>query len=542
MKWGIREKLIGLSLCGIGLAVGIGVSGYWGLSRVDSQMDGIVVSASVMRSQLEADMMHDAVFGNVLSAIIAAEEEDSHQKEDVLGALAENSRVFRDRLGEIRQNATGSELKQAIEETLPVLNQYINEADKISLLAFSDRTAALSRLPEFNTDYEHLAVSMERLSDLIEKWTFSSQEIGDAAVVSSKRSIITILLITVIALGVFSFLIVSSITKGLGILSRSVEGVAAGDLTSKCEIKSNDEIGVLAVNFNHMLQTILTLVSQIKENAGSLSSASEELSASSAQMSSSSGEAERKAVDVASRSNETNAGVQTVSVAAEEMSSTIKEISRNLQEANNIVEKAVVLVGSANGAISDLGESSSEIGSVIKVISTIAKQTNLLALNATIEAARAGEAGKGFAVVANEVKDLAKATAQATQEISEKIVTIQKKTEGAVTSVGEIDDVMQEISHISLNISGAVEEQSATTDEIVRSVATVAQGAEALDNDITIVAEESRSTAEGATDVMSASQSLSKMGSELMAFVEEFQIESHGNEAEPGLVESESIA
>lgn len=524
MKWGIKEKLISLSLCGIVLAVGVGISGYWGLTRVDSQMDGIVVSGSVMRSQLEADMMHDAVFGNVLSAIIAAEEDNTHQKEAVLGILAENAKTFRDRLQEIRRNATEAALKRAIEETLPVLDQYINDAGKISLLAFEDRAAALSRLPEFNADYDRLAGSMERLSNLIEKGMIASQEVGDAAVASSKQSIVIILLITVVALSLFSIFIVAAVTKGLEALSGSVEAVAAGDLTVKCHHTRNDEIGDLANNFNNMTQTILQLFAQIKHNATSLSLASEMLSTSSTEMSSTSKEAERKVHRVADKSSETNASVQAASVAAEEMSATIKEISRNLQEANRVVEKAVALVTLAAGTISDLGASGAEIGSVVKAISSIAKQTNLLALNATIEAARAGAAGKGFAVVANEVKELARATAKATEEIVGKIVTIQDKTKGAVQSVGEIEQVMREISQVSINISGAVEEQSVTTDEIVRSVALAAQGTDDLKKDISVVAAVSRTTAEGAAEVMSASQSLSKMKSELNRFIEMFQV------------------
>jgi len=524
MKWGIKEKLIGLSLCGIFLAAGIGISGYQGLSHVDEQMDGIVLSSAMMRSQLEADMMHDAVFGNVLSAVLAAETGNAAEGEAALKALAENTATFRDRLQELERKAPSQALRKAIEAAEPALAAYLKDAEDISRLAFEDREAALQALEPFNAAYERLASSMEEISDLIEKEVASAQAVGDEAVVSSKQSILSVMLITVLVLGLFSLFIILAVTKGLRTLSQSVQAVTAGNLTAKCTWPRKDEIGVLVAHFNQMTGTILTLVSRIKQNAGALSQASEELSLSSSQMSSSLEEAEEKAQEVADKSSETNGSVQTVSVAAEEMSATIKEISRNVQEANHIVDKAVGLVGSANVTISELGISSSEIGSVVKVISSIAKQTNLLALNATIEAARAGEAGKGFAVVANEVKELAKATATATQEISDKIVTIQRKTEGAVVSIGEIESVMKEVSNISVNISGAVEEQSATTDEIVRSVASVAQGTNQLDKNIAFVAEASRNTAEGASEVMSASQSLSKMGGELMSYVEKFEV------------------
>jgi len=169
-----------------------------------------------------------------------------------------------------------------------------------------------------------------------------------------------------------------------------------------------------------------------------------------------------------------------------------------------------------------LGESSQEIGAVIKVITSIAQQTNLLALNATIEAARAGEAGKGFAVVANEVKELAKQTAKATEEISQKIEAIQGVTKGAVTAIEEISTIINQINDISNSIAAAVEEQTATTNEIGRSVNEAAQGVNDIAKNIGGVAGAARSTTQGAIDTKTASLELSKMASRLQAAIAKF--------------------
>ncbi len=161
---------------------------------------------------------------------------------------------------------------------------------------------------------------------------------------------------------------------------------------------------------------------------------------------------------------------QDVQASTEQMTASISEIARNATESSRVASSAVALASSTNTVVSSLGESSAKIGQVLKVITTIARQTNLLALNATIEAARAGTAGKGFAVVANEVKELAKETATATEDIGRRIEAIQNDATNAVEAIGKIRTVIDQINDISNTIAGAVEEQTATTNEIARSM------------------------------------------------------------------------
>jgi methyl-accepting chemotaxis protein len=188
-----------------------------------------------------------------------------------------------------------------------------------------------------------------------------------------------------------------------------------------------------------------------------------------------------------------------------------------------VAKSAVDMAQSTNETMKKLGESSAEIGNVIKVITSIAEQTNLLALNATIEAARAGEAGKGFAVVANEVKELAKQTAKATEEISLKISASQGVTMGAVAAIEEIGAVIHQINDISNSIASAVEEQAVTTNEISRSVTEAAQGIHDITKNIGGVANSARNTTQGANDTKSASLALAEMAAHLHAAVSEFK-------------------
>jgi methyl-accepting chemotaxis protein len=201
---------------------------------------------------------------------------------------------------------------------------------------------------------------------------------------------------------------------------------------------------------------------------------------------------------------------------------------RNLQKRNiqaaKVTADAVEVAESTNHSILRLGESSSEIGQVISVITSLAEQTNLLALNATIEAARAGEAGKGFAVVANEVNELANQTAQATEDISRKIGDIQTNTTGAVDDIGRITAIINQINDISNTIASSVEEQTATTAEMARSVNEASQGTNNITMNITGVAEATKDTSKGAMEAQKSAADLNKMADQLKAIVEEFNI------------------
>jgi methyl-accepting chemotaxis protein len=266
-----------------------------------------------------------------------------------------------------------------------------------------------------------------------------------------------------------------------------------------------------------------TLVSGIVDNTHALASSSEELTSVSQQMSAAAEETTAQANLVSAAAEQVSGNARIVSGSIDNLVTSIHEIAKNAQAAAATARQAVDMAGTTSSTMNALGHSSTEIGKVVKVITSIAEQTNLLALNATIEAARAGEAGKGFAVVANEVKELARETARATEEIGGKIEAMQGDTRRAVAAIAEIGSVIERIDDLQTKIAAAVEEQSVTTSEISRNIVEATTGSTEIAENIVQVAQAAQSTAEGASNTQLSSQELARMAQALQRLVDDYK-------------------
>ncbi len=307
-------------------------------------------------------------------------------------------------------------------------------------------------------------------------------------------------------------------------LVESVQAAAAGDLTREITILGDDTIGRLGGGLKGFFDNLRASMRKMSGSAQSVGAASEQLNAISQQMAGNAEETATQATVVSAASEEVSKNVGVVAASSEEMLASIREIAKSANEAARVARAAVGVADTTNHTIAKLGESSVEIGKVIKVITSIAQQTNLLALNATIEAARAGEAGKGFAVVANEVKELAKETAKATEEIGQKIEAIQGDSKAAVAAIGEISAIINQINDVSGTIASAVEEQTATTNEIGRNVSEAAKGTTEIARNITGVATAAQNTTEGALQTQKAAVALSEMAQTLQVLMAQFKV------------------
>ncbi len=303
----------------------------------------------------------------------------------------------------------------------------------------------------------------------------------------------------------------------------AVDVIAGGDLTCAIPVTGADAIGRMGQGLVRLLASLRTSMTDIGGTAEGLSASAEQLTGLSEGMREGAAQTSDRATSVSAAAEQVSANIQTVATAAEQMTASIGEIAKNAADATTVATTAVSVARGARETVTNLGESSADIGKVIKVITSIAQQTNLLALNATIEAARAGEAGKGFAVVANEVKELAKETARATEDIGQKIEAIQSDTRGAVDAIGEISTIIDRVNDIQTTIAAAVEEQTATTNEIARSVTEAATGANEISADIVRVATAAASTQDGALSTDQSASELAGMATELKRLLAGFR-------------------
>ncbi len=237
------------------------------------------------------------------------------------------------------------------------------------------------------------------------------------------------------AAGAVALVVRATVIKPIAEVHDLLEGLAGGDLTRRIEVRSRDEVGQMAEALNATVENMSEVLGKIEQDSSELTRASERLSTTSQNIRANSEETSAQATTVSTATDEVNRNLQTVATATEEMSASIQEIAKNATDAAKVAGEATRTAAAANGTVNKLGESSAEIGKVIKMITSIAQKTDLLALNATVEAARAGEVGAGFAVVANEVKELAKQTAVATQEISQRIEAIRTDSKEAVDAI-----------------------------------------------------------------------------------------------------------
>ena len=554
----IRAKLtLGFSVM-ILFMVGIGFNGYWSAKKINAIVeDSTQVNMPILDYLLQTDRDLQQLLVAERSMIFA------NAKSDLFKTLVqeydENLKQAEERFSKFKALVESEDAKAII----PKFEKAQKEWKEISRRVVDGRVADTREGRREALDLT-LTLAKEKFDEMrgyIDQMTEASfanfekeAEIGAA---TQKKTVFSIILVTGIGMLVgmlLSWLISKGITKPVNDAVAGLKDIAEGegDLTTRLNVVSNDEVGELAKWFNTFMEKLQNVIKDVVNNTETISSSSAELSAISEQMSSGAEETSTKTNAAAVATEEMNATMNTiastmeeastnigmVASAAEQMASSINEIAQNSEKASSITGGAVTLAKNSSDRVEGLGKSAQEISKVTETITEISEQTNLLALNATIEAARAGEAGKGFAVVANEIKELARQTAEATNEISKRIEGIQDSISGTITDIEQVPKVINEVNEIVSTIATAVEEQSVTTKEIASNVTQASQGVQEVTENVaqssTVSADLSREVSEvnqasgeiasSSSQVSLSAVDLSKVSEHLKTLVGQFKV------------------
>ncbi|RMT53741.1 Methyl-accepting chemotaxis protein [Pseudomonas amygdali pv. myricae] len=539
IRMSIKLRLLLLIGTSVLTALIISLVNYVGNTRTETAMIDSEVSMTALSNHLEADMMHDALRADVLSAMLVGLGKSNSTREEVQKSLDEHAAHFRAVLNDNLKLPITEAIKAELNRIKPSLDTYIASGERIVGLALDNPERAQQELGTFTSAFTQLEEQMSSLSDLIEENFKASGEGARQAIRSANIALVVVLVASILLLLVQGRWVTRSIMIPLASASRIADSIAHGNLSEPInEPRGRDEASMLIRSLGVMQRDLRGMIEVVRSNAHGVSGMSRQLSSG--------------CHEVADSSRQQSSAAGTMSAATSEMTASIEEITRHAGHALEMANQAETLAKNGGRVIhqvvSDmdsiarsaqlsaqvirtLDKDSEGIFNIIQVIKGIADQTNLLALNAAIEAARAGEQGRGFAVVADEVRNLAGRTSTSTQEITAMVARIQQSTREAVTSmeagVAQVDKGMAVTAEVQRSISEILEATLSTTqlvNDITRTIGEQSLASNEIAHQVEMIASMSEGNSRVIGQTASTTDELSAMAGQLSQSVDRFRL------------------
>ncbi len=470
----LRNQILGLGLVGLLMTVIVGVVSYINAGKIAGGINECNISSSALGHSMQADMMHDAIRGDVLMTMMGAITQDNAQMAEGSKGLQEHSDEFNKALAELQSLAISSSTKSKVTDTSAEVKRYVDAAQLVQKLAATDVIAARTALIEFQKEFSTLEKSMEVLSDAIQNEANTTNSSTQDSATSAKFQIIAIVFIATLVLVITPLWVSKQVEGPITQAVTLADQMSEGDLTAQIKPYGSEETVKLLNALQRMQVSFANIVRSVKSNAESVATSSAEIAHGNN--------------DLSARTEQQASGLQETAASMEQLGSTVKQNADSARQANQLAMSASSVaiqggevVGQVVETMKGINESSRKISDIISVIDGIAFQTNILALNAAVEAARAGEQGRGFAVVASEVRSLAGRSADAAKEIKSLINASVERVEQGTALVDQAGTTMTEVVSSIRRVTDIMGEISAASNEQASGVAQVGEAVTQMD-------------------------------------------------------------